>query len=243
MVMSRYELRERERERERVLLYVSGAHSPVWRDVDDAQPENLMLTTEGHVKLGDFGSATSIADASAIQLDGAESGIDGTAEYLAPEILAGAVRTPACDWWSLGCVMYQMLVGHVPFHNDKREQLFEQIRSQDVPFPDEVPLEARQLIMRFLERNAESRLNPDTEHGFQELRNSAFFQGLLDWEHINESPAPQVQTGTIAASKISMKLRQRRYSMLLTNALPQKYQYQTVSLQVIPEEDPDELLG
>jgi hypothetical protein len=88
---------------------------------------------------------------------------------------------------------------------------------------------------------SKQRLNPDSEQGFAQVCQHRLFDGM-HLQHVAQATAPPIRTGSVAASKISMKLRQRRYSMLLTSALPQKYQYQTVSLDTIAEEDDQDLL-
>jgi 3-phosphoinositide dependent protein kinase-1 len=201
-----------------------------------------MIDNTGHIKLGDFGSACRVghsATASSSALD--TVGMDGTAEYLSPEVIAGHARTPACDWWAVGCVLFQLLAGRVPFFHNDRQKLFAAITSGAIDFADEMPDTARHIIQLFLERNVAQRLNPDSEQGFAQVCQHRLFDGM-HLQHVAQATAPPIRTGSVAASKISMKLRQRRYSMLLTSALPQKYQYQTVSLDTIAEEDDQDLL-
>ena len=77
----------------------------------DLKPANVLLTPEGLPKICDFGLARSAHD-DAVTRSGT---ITGTPEYLAPELLHDAAAGPACDTYALGCMLYEMLAGSVPF--------------------------------------------------------------------------------------------------------------------------------
>ncbi len=89
---------------------LAGAHAQriVHRDV---KPANIMLSTEGRVKVGDFGVAR-LAEGST---DGTAASIVGTPRYMAPEQGRGRPTTPATDVYSAGVVLYEMLSGAPPF--------------------------------------------------------------------------------------------------------------------------------
>jgi serine/threonine protein kinase len=75
----------------------------------------------------------------------------GTAEYLAPEVLEKerAYGKP-CDWWSFGCVIYEMLTGHPPFYSTDRKKMFEDIKSREVKFHDFHNATVRDLLTKLL---------------------------------------------------------------------------------------------
>jgi serine/threonine protein kinase len=89
----------------------------------DLKPENILLDKEGHIKLTDFGLSKILKSInippSCTSPSGRAYTICGTPEYLAPEILVGKGYNRTVDWWSLGAVMYEMLVGHSPFKDNK----------------------------------------------------------------------------------------------------------------------------
>jgi serine/threonine protein kinase len=91
------------------------AQAVVWGDL---KPENVLLTGSGHVKLTDFGSATIVVNGGSggppPAGDQGASKVEGTAEYIAPEVAAGQPPSFESDAWALGCVLYQMLAGRTP---------------------------------------------------------------------------------------------------------------------------------
>ena len=76
----------------------------------DLKPENILIDSRGHIKLTDFGLSKILED----EEDKAFT-LCGTPQYLAPEVLLRQGYDKMVDWWSLGCVMYEMLVGRLPF--------------------------------------------------------------------------------------------------------------------------------
>jgi serine/threonine protein kinase len=74
----------------------------------------------------------------------------GTPDYLAPEVLLGTGHGPEADWWSLGVVLYEMVVGVPPFTAATPELIFQNILDRRLTFPDEISDDLKDLLERLL---------------------------------------------------------------------------------------------
>ncbi|KAL7628394.1 Serine/threonine-protein kinase [Parahypoxylon ruwenzoriense] len=113
----------------------------------------------------------------------------GTPDYIAPEIFTGHGYTFDCDWWSLGTIMFECLVGWPPFCAEDSHDTYRKIVNwrQSLYFPDDITLgaEAEHLI-RSLICNTEVRLG---RSGAQEIKNHAFFRGV-EFDSLRRIRAP-----------------------------------------------------
>ncbi|EYC00147.1 hypothetical protein Y032_0117g636 [Ancylostoma ceylanicum] len=138
----------------------------------DLKPDNLLITAMGHIKLTDFGlSKIGLMNRTTLVAEGFENTVDtqqfkdkqlcGTPEYIAPEVILRQGYGKPVDWWALGVILYEFLVGCVPFFGDSPEDLFSKVISEEVEYPDgdeALPPEAEDLIRRLLEKNPVERL-------------------------------------------------------------------------------------
>src|SRR3954469_20911452 len=119
----------------------------------DVKPQNLILRSDGTLKIADFGIARA-AEATALTEVGT---VLGTAAYLAPEQALGEPVTAAADVYSLGAVLYELLTGRPPFDFETLADLADQQgRMQITPVRElapEVPPELEDVVMRCLARN------------------------------------------------------------------------------------------
>ncbi|XP_023481247.1 microtubule-associated serine/threonine-protein kinase 3 isoform X9 [Equus przewalskii] len=156
----------------------------------DLKPDNLLITSLGHIKLTDFGlskiglmsMATNLYEGH-IEKDTREfvdKQVCGTPEYIAPEVIFRQGYGKPVDWWAMGVVLYEFLVGCVPFFGDTPEELFGQVVSDEIMWPEgdeALPADAQDLITRLLRQSPLDRLGTGGAH---EVKLHPFFRAL-DW--------------------------------------------------------------
>ncbi|OBS76585.1 hypothetical protein A6R68_16956 [Neotoma lepida] len=156
----------------------------------DLKPDNLLITSLGHIKLTDFGlskiglmsMATNLYEGH-IEKDAREfvdKQVCGTPEYIAPEVIFRQGYGKPVDWWAMGVILYEFLVGCVPFFGDTPEELFGQVVSDEIMWPEgdeALPADAQDLITRLLRQSPMDRLGTGGTH---EVKQHPFFLAL-DW--------------------------------------------------------------
>ncbi|KAM3865567.1 microtubule-associated serine/threonine-protein kinase 3 [Diretmus argenteus] len=172
----------------------------------DLKPDNLLITSMGHIKLTDFGlskiglmNMTTNLYEGHIEKDTREfidKQVCGTPEYIAPEVILRQGYGKPVDWWAMGIILYEFLVGCVPFFGDTPEQLFGQVVNDEIIWPegeDALPADAQDLITRLLRQSPLERLGTG---GTKEVKMHMFFLGL-DWNGLLRQKAefiPQLET-------------------------------------------------
>uniref|UniRef100_A0A8C2ZVQ6 protein kinase C n=1 Tax=Cyclopterus lumpus TaxID=8103 RepID=A0A8C2ZVQ6_CYCLU len=146
-------------------------HKIVYRDL---KLDNLLLDTEGYVKIADFGLCKE-----GMGFKDRTSTFCGTPEFLAPEVLTETSYTRAVDWWGLGVLIFEMLVGESPFPGDDEEEVFDSIVNDEVRYPRFLSTEAISIMRRLLRRNPERRLGAGDKDA-EEVKKHLFFRNM-DW--------------------------------------------------------------
>ncbi|KPP66196.1 microtubule-associated serine/threonine-protein kinase 1-like [Scleropages formosus] len=159
----------------------------------DLKPDNLLITSMGHIKLTDFGlskiglmSLTTNLYEEHIEKDTREfldKQVCGTPEYIAPEVILRQGYGKPVDWWAMGIILYEFLVGCVPFFGDTPEELFGQVISDAIVWPEgeeALPADAQNLISALLQTNPLIRLGTA---GAAEVKEHSFFSNL-DWNSL-----------------------------------------------------------
>jgi serine/threonine protein kinase len=100
----------------------------------------------------------------------------GTPEYLAPEVLEGNGYSMEVDWWSLGVIVYEMLVGQPPFYNKyNKERLFKCIKTNNVKYPYFLSERATKFLNQILVKDVSQRLGTQSVN---EIKEHVFFQDV-----------------------------------------------------------------
>uniref|UniRef100_A0A3Q2ZAS0 protein kinase C n=1 Tax=Kryptolebias marmoratus TaxID=37003 RepID=A0A3Q2ZAS0_KRYMA len=155
-------------------------HKIVYRDL---KLDNLLLDTDGYVKIADFGLCKE-----GMGYGDRTSTFCGTPEFLAPEVLTDTSYTRAVDWWGLGVLIYEMLVGESPFPGDDEEEVFDSIVNDEVRYPRFLSTEAIGIMRRLLRRNPDRRLGSG-EKDAEEVKKQSFFRNM-DWEALLQRKVP-----------------------------------------------------
>jgi protein kinase A len=142
----------------------------------DLKPENILINKNGYLKLTDFGFAK--------QLDSEKAKtytLCGTPEYLAPEIILNKGHGKAVDWWTLGILLFEMLVGIDPFSDDEPMKTYQKILKGKINFPKEIDKDAKSLIKHLLVQDTTKRYGC-LKNGVKDILNHRFFDGF-DWKN------------------------------------------------------------
>ncbi|EGZ27333.1 hypothetical protein PHYSODRAFT_444009, partial [Phytophthora sojae] len=150
----------------------------------DLKPSNVMIDSEGHIGVVDFGLSKQ-------HIYGSSFGVktlSGTAEYVAPEALAQSADGSrnygkAYDWWSLGVVIYEMLVGESPFYDENEHKMLSRIAYSDVVFPSDFPRDAYDLVKGLLCKDPKQRLGSERMGGVDAIKRCKFFRHI-DWDKL-----------------------------------------------------------
>lgn len=141
---------------EQILTAISAAHQVgvVHRDL---KPENVLRSSQGNLKVVDFGLARAASDVS-LSTTGS---IMGTVAYMAPEIAQAGVSDERTDIYAVGLMLYEMLVGKVPFATEIPLRVVYARVNEETPSPSSevewIPTEIDELVAQLCARNPDER--------------------------------------------------------------------------------------
>jgi len=179
----------------------------------DLKPDNILMDARGHVKLSDFGLCkhASVFPSSVLyerpRLEEDPAVLErrtefkrsrqlaystvGTPDYIAPEVFGKGGYNETIDWWSLGVILYEMLVGYPPFYSDDPASTCQKIlhwrKTLTVPKEARLSPAATDLI-RKLVCDSQDRLG---RNGVEEIMGHPFFLGV-NWQSQRETRAPNI---------------------------------------------------
>jgi 3-phosphoinositide dependent protein kinase-1 len=164
----------------------------------DLKPENVLLDSNMHIKITDFGTGKILDDKSKNSQNGPDivpgarsneraASFVGTAEYVSPELLTNKEGGKPTDLWAFGCIIYQLLSGRPPFKGATEYLTFEKILALDYTFPIGFPPLARDLVERLLVPDPSKRLT--VEH----VMNHEFFKGIQWGVGLWKQKAPRLK--------------------------------------------------
>ncbi|CAG0924471.1 unnamed protein product [Notodromas monacha] len=141
-----------------VILGIEYLHNNdiVYRDL---KPENIMMDTKGYLKIADFGFAKLVHLRAWT--------FCGTPEYIAPEIIKNVGYWKPIDWWAVGILIYELLVGRSPFHAKSDAEIFEKILECKPDYPENLSPASRDLMQNLIV------LDPTRRYG-------SLFNGVMD---------------------------------------------------------------
>jgi len=120
----------------------------------DLKPENLLVGKNGEIKIADFGWSVHAPNSR-------RNTMCGTLDYLPPEITLNQEHDEQVDVWSLGILLFELLVGKPPFETDNHAETYRRIQEGDIVFPLYIKLDAKDLIKKFLMRDPRRRIALD----------------------------------------------------------------------------------
>jgi serine/threonine protein kinase len=142
----------------------------------DMKLENVLVDDRGYLKIIDYGLAKMLRD------DQEATSFCGTPEYLAPEMVAQVGHDKTVDWWALGVLIYEMLIGVTPFFNRNKNMLLTKIKNSKVVFPDRKKYridysdELMDLVLKLLDKDKSTRLGAKNDS--EEILAHPFFASI-----------------------------------------------------------------
>jgi len=146
----------------------------------DLKPENILLAQDGYLKLTDFGFAKVIEYRTYT--------LCGTPEYIAPEVLLNKGHGKPVDWWTLGILIYEMIVGYPPFVDEDPMGIYQKILSGKIVFPKFFDKNGKLLVKKLLTADLGKRYG-NLAKGPKDIKECKWF-GNYNWDNLFNKVQP-----------------------------------------------------
>ena len=183
-----------------VILALEDLHK---RDIifRDLKPDNVVLDEEGHALLTDFGlSKEGVMD------NMSAKSFCGSVAYLAPEMLRRSGHGKSVDWYLLGVLLYELVVGQPPYFTTNRDQLFKNIQTAPLKLPMYLSADIKNLLIALLNRNPQKRLGSGKGDA-DEIKKHPWFKNI-NWDDAikRKLKPPKPHVKPIIPVKIPMEI-------------------------------------
>lgn len=157
-----------------IVLALSWLHGNniIYRDL---KPENILIDQQGYIKLTDFGFAKPLAPGEISYT------MCGTPEYIAPEMVAHRPHSKAVDWWTLGILLHEMLLGHTPFRHPTQNEQMDIYRRIDAFHPKQLNFGSEGRVQSAAIDLITKLLEPDVSRRWGNLRNGSADVQIHPW--------------------------------------------------------------
>lgn len=149
----------------------------------DCKPENILLDDHGHVRISDLGLAVEIPEGELVR------GRVGTVGYMAPEVIDNEKYAFSPDWFSFGCLIYEMIEGQAPFRarkeKVKREEVDRRVKEDAEKYSAKFNDDAKSLCQQLLSKSPKTRLGCRSgRYGAKEIKTHPFFN-TINWKRLD----------------------------------------------------------
>eukprot|EP00039_Didymoeca_costata_P006650 m.92118 g.92118 ORF g.92118 m.92118 type:complete len:951 (+) comp13338_c0_seq1:124-2976(+) len=158
-------------------IFFLHRHHIIYRDL---KLDNVMINTDGHVKLADFGMCKQNMYPGTITKT-----FCGTPDYLAPEVIRRNGYGLELDFWTVGVLLYEMVMGEAPFEGEDDGELYGNILTADIYIDPTISKGARTCILGFMNREPQERLGSGSS-GERDCMDHPFFSTKVDWDALKE---------------------------------------------------------
>merc|ERR1711939_279835 len=142
----------------------------------DLKPENILICQNGYSKLTDFGFAKILEPGTRTYT------LCGTPEYIAPEVLLNKGHGKPVDWWTLGILIYEMIVGQPPFCDEDPMGIYQKILAGKIYFPKYFDKNAKALVKKLLTADLSKRYG-NLKNGVDDIKKCKWFLGI-NWQQL-----------------------------------------------------------